>query len=838
MFSKLGNWASNANIQAPAKADDGASLNSVLDTPALRTELVLLVLLCTDAMRSDLVAIFDASQTNCSSASPSPLPSPAPAEENLINFDSPQDGTTTAAERARKQRESEISSTQMQELRRAALTFFDKWRSGVLHRICDVVAVRGETVRRAKAKRKEVEDATERQKRDKQYWDWAAGEDGGESQNQNKGNISDQQAIYAPISTHLTQFDEPKRVFILHCILLLLLSLKHYPAHSRVLLLHLASSLQLSGGTLAEHEKSVAQGLLATAASTMDADEATKKKAADDATARKWKVGLATVGGAVLIGVTGGLAAPLLAAGVGTVMGGLGLGATVISGYLGALAGSGVLVGTLFGAYGGKMTGRMMDQYAKEVEDFRFIPIRASYKPASQYPTERADVLSLQDREQQQQHRLRVAIGISGWINSSVDIVKPWNVLNHSGIEPFALRWELAALLRLGRSLTDVLKSYAWEGAKVEIVRRTLLGALYAGLWPIGLLRMASVLDNPFSVAVARSDKAGKVLAHALISKVQGERPVTLIGYSLGARVIYSCLLELAEQNAFGLVESVILMGAPTPSDSSAWRRIRAVVSARVVNVYSTEDFILGFLYRTSKVQLGVAGLQEVKGVYGIQNVDMSSLVTGHNRYQYLVGTILRKVGFEDVDTEQVEEQVEALRIVEVKEKEEKRGEGETNMKVKEDVPWKISRKELPDPLALVHEPSNSHATPSMSQIPLAAQPRYGFPTSHDQPHDESEEEDGRIVMMDLEDEDKPASKQHEVMKITKALTIKKTEVHREALKVEVMPISSESDTDSISSVPLGELAVLDPTPEPEPEVETVQFGSSVRGFQLTWDTR
>ena len=244
-----------------------------------------------------------------------------------------------------------------------------------MHRICDVVAVRGEVVRRAKAKRKEVAEAAEKQKRDRQYWDCAAGEGGGENQDQYKENSPEQQASYAPVLTRLAQFDEPKRVLILHCLLLLLLSLEHYPAHSRVLLLHLASSLQLSVDTLAEHEKSVAQGLLATAASHMDADESTKKKAADNSAARKWKVGLATVGGAVLIGVTGGLAAPLLAAGVGTVMGGLGLGATAISGYLGALAGSGVLVGTLFGAYGGKMTGQMMDQYAKEVEDFRFIPI-------------------------------------------------------------------------------------------------------------------------------------------------------------------------------------------------------------------------------------------------------------------------------------------------------------------------------------------------------------------------------------------------------------------------------------------------------------------------------
>ena len=68
------------------------------------------------------------------------------------------------------------------------------------------------------------------------------------------------------------------------------------------------------------------------------------------------------------------------------------------------------------------------------------------------------------------------------------------------------------------------------------------------------------MLDNPFAIARNRSTKAGKVLADAIINKVQGERPVTLIGYSLGARVIYSCLVELAEQNAFGLVESAILI--------------------------------------------------------------------------------------------------------------------------------------------------------------------------------------------------------------------------------------------------------------------------------------
>lgn len=52
------------------------------------------------------------------------------------------------------------------------------------------------------------------------------------------------------------------------------------------------------------------------------------------------------------------------------------------------------------------------------------------------------------------------------------------------------------------------------------------------------------------------------------------------------------------------------------------------------------------------------------------------------------------------------------------------------------------------------------------------------------------------------------------------------------------MSVGSESNTDSIASVPLGEMTVLEPLQEPEPEVETEQFGSPVQGFELIWDTR
>ena len=164
-----------------------------------------------------------------------------------------------------------------------------------------------------------------------------------------------------------------------------------------------------------------------------------------------------------------------------------------------------------------------------------------------------------------------------------------------------------------------------------------------SALWPAYLVSAAaSAVDNPFSLARNRSDKAGAVLADALANRVQGHRPVTLVGYSLGARVVYACLRELAARRAFGLVDTVVLIGAPVPSDARHWAAARAVVAGRVVNVYSDRDGLLAFLYRAASAQLGVAGLQAVEGV---ENVDLSAEVEGHLRYPGLIDKVLARCG-------------------------------------------------------------------------------------------------------------------------------------------------------------------------------------------------
>lgn len=346
------------------------------------------------------------------------------------------------------------------------------------------------------------------------------------------------------------------------------------------------------------------------------------------------------------------------------------------------------------------MTGEMMQNISAEVQDFAFLPVHGERKEHDESIEAATDT-----------RRLRVIVAISGWLLEKEEVVTPWRVLTPTA-EVFALRFELEALMNLGQSIDTMVSSAAYGYAQSAMIQRTVFAEMMSAMWPMAIVKVARVVDNPFSLAKTRADKAGKVLADLLINRAQGERPVTLVGYSLGARVIWSCLTSLAERKAFGLVESAVLIGSPIPSDVATWRVMRTAVSGRLINVYSANDYILAFLYRTSSIQYGVAGLMPVSGLLGVENVDVSETVNGHlkyryvpsckyiqlklpfglhdsshgqevhlscgNRlavdvmaqrndadsqfcYRYLVGNILQKIGFEDLDKEEVAKEAKAF---------------------------------------------------------------------------------------------------------------------------------------------------------------------------------
>ncbi|MCJ1260690.1 hypothetical protein MMC22_000552 [Lobaria immixta] len=710
-------WSSHdegksSDAKHPSEGEE--SLTSILDVNQ-RSELTLLIASATASMRKTIESNFDASAT----LSPDFVDDfTSVSEDDKIMNPNIDPGTADVGQydrerKLKEKREKELSAPKLRELKAAALDFIDQWRISVIERVGSIV--NSKETASSQVRSTPAPKGTTHSPSDKKI-----NPESLESDEKSDDVVaSTLAALYPPIPTPLSSLDEPTRILILHSTLLLLLSLEHYVAQSRVLLLYLTSSLKLPLKVLTSDEEKVAVGLLE-AAKHMSGESEAQKKADENQQSRKWKVGLASVAGAAIIGVTGGLAAPLVAAGVGSVMGGLGLGATAAAGYLGSVAGSTMLVGGLFGAYGGRMTGQMMDNYAREVEDFAFLPARESLanidkkakdakdeeqkketggkrenlvgQSKTQGPSSTVDTnltsdsgvqkpqsgisstTSNESSKTQPSHlseketvedpstrRLRVTVGITGWLTSKEEVVTPWRVLG-TGSEVFALRWELEALMNLGNSMMTMVSSAAWGYAKSEMIKRTIFAELMSAMWPVALLQVSRVVDNPFSIARSRAEKAGEVLADALINKAQGERPVTLIGYSLGARVIYACLMSLARRRAFGLVESAVLIGAPTPSTTADWRVMRSVVASRLVNVYSANDYVLGFLYRTSSIQYGVAGLQKIEGLPSVENVDVSETVSGHLRYRYLVGSILKKIGFEDLQLKEVRKEEEALK--------------------------------------------------------------------------------------------------------------------------------------------------------------------------------
>lgn len=165
--------------------------------------------------------------------------------------------------------------------------------------------------------------------------------------------------------------------------------------------------------------------------------------------------------------------------------------------------------------------------------------------------------------------------------------------------------------------------------------------------WPLWLTKLNYLIDNPWSNATERARTAGLILADTLIQRQLGVRPITLVGYSLGARMIFYALLELSRRKAFGIVQNVYLMGAPITAREHEWALARSAVSGRFVNAYSRSDWLLAYLHRaTAGGVRSIAGLHPVTFDCKIENVDVTHLVPGHLAYRALTPLVLGELGF------------------------------------------------------------------------------------------------------------------------------------------------------------------------------------------------
>src|SRR5262249_46846950 len=153
-----------------------------------------------------------------------------------------------------------------------------------------------------------------------------------------------------------------------HSMALLLLSLEHYTAYSRILLLHMTSSLRMPLGALVDDEVRIAQGLSGVAEgisskilaqARLDEGRGRRRRRGSTAGATEGTAGAAggtagAAGGATAAkGMASGLATPLVTAGFGSALG-TGFGPRTAASLLGKMGHSSLTVGGLFGLSGAR----------------------------------------------------------------------------------------------------------------------------------------------------------------------------------------------------------------------------------------------------------------------------------------------------------------------------------------------------------------------------------------------------------------------------------------------------------------------------------------------------
>ncbi|KAI9480712.1 MAG: hypothetical protein EXX96DRAFT_537961 [Benjaminiella poitrasii] len=429
---------------------------------------------------------------------------------------------------------------------------------------------------------------------------------------------------------------------------LICLSTENYDARSRVFVARIASYLSLDWFQVIGFEKRIAEHLIedsawetetvTSVATTMTSmtftnidptngfvknDVERRGRNKQRKKRRYVMVGLATIGGGLILGLSAGLMAPVIAGGIGAIL--TTVGVTGTGSFLGGTAGIALITGGATVA-GGRIGGKSMNKRMKTVNTFEFIPVYAD-------------------------ENVNCIISITGWLpnKDKEESSLPFSTLDTLMGDHYTLYWEPEMLEELG-SAFRILATEAVTFSIQQALAHTIMGALLAGLaWPLALTKLGYMVDNPWANALDRSRLAGLILADALMNRNLGARPITLVGYSLGARVIFFCLHELARMKAFGLIENVFLFGTPVSASKTQWKECTTIVSGRFVNGYATNDWLLGFLFRTSTAGLGnIAGLRPLSYVEGnrVLNLDCTDLISGHLSYRSAMPKLLKRAGF------------------------------------------------------------------------------------------------------------------------------------------------------------------------------------------------
>ncbi|KAK2196181.1 bifunctional Protein of unknown function DUF726/Alpha-Beta hydrolase fold [Babesia duncani] len=388
----------------------------------------------------------------------------------------------------------------------------------------------------------------------------------------------------------------------------------HNDARVQLLFSQFAACLGVSEYTVIALENNIASDLV-TALQSSTAEGTTRKMT------RNLKIAAMTMGGGALIAFTAGVAAPALAAGVAMV----GLGGGGVGALLGTQEGSNFFC-SFFGVGGVGLTNwKVPRKLSATVSEFEFQMLHS--------------------------HMLRslaVGICVDGLDHEGATCIQYWEGIFSAPLcDLYILRWNGTLLKCLTGAISNLASQpfahkckQLWSGYANDEVPMSGIQ------WPLTLVQYASNLDNVWLVVRNCAEAAGEVLSQAIMDKAIGERPVTLVGYGMGARVIFYALLKLYKRKRHSCIKDVVLFGLPSTAGLEQWKQCQAVVAGRLVNVYSRNDWILAFLYRYMYSNACVAGLYPVQ-YPKVENWDASDFIESQADYMHKMQALFTLIHFD-----------------------------------------------------------------------------------------------------------------------------------------------------------------------------------------------
>lgn len=163
-------------------------------------------------------------------------------------------------------------------------------------------------------------------------------------------------------------------------------------------------------------------------------------------------------------------------------------------------------------------------------------------------------------------------------------------------------------------------------------------GAIYYLWWDSGKSTLGNYIrvNLRWNQVKQRAKKVGQQYLMSLISNLS-EKSISLIGYSLGCRIIYYGLST--SHNHEKSIDNVILLGGAVRRNKN-WLTVTNQIKSNLVNIYNSNDKILKVLFKLGDFNTNSpCGLKCIENINSkIVNIDATSLInsSSHSESKYL----------------------------------------------------------------------------------------------------------------------------------------------------------------------------------------------------------